>query len=112
MQEVIEVGADFVRALADGDANTAHGLLTSQLASNLAAGDLLAEFGALAEDLGGVTGIGEPMVILTDWPDMAEGDRAMVYVPIEGDVFSEAVTLTVSEVDSVLRVSSVAWGRP
>ena len=112
MQDVTEVGAEFVRALAAGDANAAHQLLTSPLASDVAASDLLAEFEALADELGGVTGIGEPMVILTEWPDMSEGDRAMVYVPLEGDMFSEAVTLKVSEIDNMLRVSSVEWGRP
>lgn len=112
MGDVTEVGAEFVGALAAGDANSAHQLLTSQLASDVAASDLLAEFEALADELGGVTGIGQAMVILTEWPDMAKEDRAMVYVPVEGDMFSEAVTLTLSEVDNTLRVSSVEWGRP
>lgn len=112
MQDVIKVGAEFVRMLSSGDADAAHELLASPLTSEVSAADLLAEFEVLAEELGGVTGIGEPMVILTEWPDMSEGDRAMVYVPLEGDMFSEAVTLKVSEVDNVLRVSSIEWGRP
>ena len=43
---------------------------------------------------------------------MSEDDRAMVYVPIEGDTFSEAVTFKVSEIESNFRVSSIEWGRP
>lgn len=112
MQDVIEVGTEFVRALAAGDATAAHEKLTGQLASDVTAADLLAEFEALAEDLGGVTGIGQAMVILTEWPGMSEDDRAMVYVPIEGDTFSEAVTLKVSEIDNNFLVSSIEWGRP
>lgn len=112
MQDVTEVSTEFVRALAAGDADAAHALLTPQLASEVAGSALLAEFDGLVDELGGVTGIGPAMVILTEWPDMSEGDRAMVYVPIEGDMFSEAVTLKVSETDNNLRVSSIEWGRP
>ena len=74
--------------------------------------ELSSQFASLAEDMGGVTGIGQAMVILEEWPEMSEDDRAMVYVPIEGDVFSEAITVRVSEIDNAVRISSIEWGRP
>jgi hypothetical protein len=78
----------------------------------VAATDLSLEFELLAKDMGGVTGIGEPMVILQEWPDMSANDRAMVYVPLEGDVFSEAITVIISQTDDALCISSIEWGRP
>lgn len=51
-------------------------------------------------------------MILKEWPDMLEIDRAMVYVPLEGDVYSEAITVTIANVDDALCVSSIEWGRP
>lgn len=112
MADVIETAAAFVRAIAAGDTDTAHKMLFHQLAVTVAASDLLAQFESLAADMGGVTGIGEPMMILDEWPEMSEEDRAMVYVPLEGDDFSEAITVTVSEYDHALRISSIEWGRP
>lgn len=112
MKDVLETAATFVRAIAAGDSDTAYKMLSSQLASDVTASYLLEQFQSLADDMGGVTGVGTPMVILEDWPGMSEGDRAMVYVPLEGDVFSEAVTLTVSEHDESIHISAVEWGRP
>jgi hypothetical protein len=112
MADVIETAAAFVHAISTGDTDTAHKMLSHQLASDVAASELLAEFEALAEDMGGVTGIGQPMVILETWPEMPEEDRAIVYVSLEGDVFSEAITVTVSEYDHALVISSIEWGRP
>lgn len=74
--------------------------------------ELSAEYSALADDMGGVTGIGEPMIILEDWPDKAADELAVVYVPLEGDVFSEAITVTVARSDDGLLISNVEWGRP
>ena len=87
-------------------------MLSGALGQSVTSGDLSEEFGALADDMGGVTGIGEPMVILEDWPDKAETDIAVVYVPLEGDMFSEAVTVTVAQSDDGLVISNVEWGRP
>jgi len=110
--EVVNAAATFVRAIAAGDTDAAHKMLSRPLSADVTAPDLLAEFQALADEMGGVTGIGEPMVILEEWPDMTADDRAMVYVPLEGDTFSEAITATVAEIDNALCISSIEWGRP
>lgn len=112
MDSVIDSAAAFVRAIAAGDADAAHKMLSSQLAADVAAPQLSTQFASLAQDMGGVTGIGQAMVILEEWPDMSAEDRAMVYVPLEGDEFSEAITVTVSERDGALCISSIEWGRP
>lgn len=112
MTDEIEFAATFARAIVDGDSNAAHEMLSADLGLALAATDLLSQFETLAEDMGGVTGVGTPMVILQEWPDMSPSDRAMIYVPLEGDVFSEAVTVTVSASDDVLCISGIEWGRP
>ena len=112
MTNVVETAAAFVRAIAAGETDTAHAMLVHQLSADVSASDLSTQFGSLAEDMGGISGIGQPTVILEEWPDMSEEDRAMVYVPLEGDEFSEAITVTVSEHDNALRISSIEWGRP
>ena len=112
MTDEIEFAATFARAIVGGDSEAAHGMLSADLGLALAATDLLSQFETLAEDMGGVTGVGTPMVILQEWPDMSPNDRAMVYVPLEGDVFSEAITVTVSAPDDALCISGIEWGRP
>ena len=112
MKDAIEAASAFVGAVAAGDAEAAHKMLSHEMAADLTAADLSTQFGALADDMGGVTGIGQATVILEEWPGMSEQDRAMVYVPLEGDEFSEAVTLTISASDDDLRISAIEWGRP
>jgi len=112
MTDVVEIAARFARALFAGDIDSGYELLSDELRGEVAATDLSSQFASLAEDMGGVTGIGQPMVILEEWPEMSADDRAMVYVPLEGDNFSEALTVKVSEIDNVVRISSIEWGRP
>ncbi len=112
MTEVIEIAAAFARALFSGDAKSAHALLSDDLRGEVEAVDLASQFALLSEDMGGVTGTGQPMVILEEWPDMSAEDRAMVYVPLEGDDFSEAITVRVSVINDVVRISNIEWGRP
>ena len=112
MNDVNRTAADFVRALASGEAGLAHEMLSEALRQATTTLNLSEQYALLAEDMGGVTGIGEPMVILEEWPDMSANDRAMVYVPLEGDVFSEAITVTVSAADEGLCISNIEWGRP
>jgi len=112
MSDVTDAAAKFVRQIVAGNTDAAHEILSDRLAADIAASDLLTHFAALSEDMGGVTGVGQPMVILEDWPEKSEEDRAIVYVPLEGDEFSEAITVTVSAQNGDLRISSIEWGRP
>ena len=112
MTDVTGFAAGFVRTISQGDAGSAHQMLSEALQQSTSAENLAEQYGLLADDMGGVNGIGQPTLILEEWPDMSAGDRAIVYVPLEGDVFSKAVTVTVSEVDDRLCVSNIEWGRP
>ncbi len=112
MSDVADAAGGFVRQNVAGNTEDAHRILSDRMAADTAASDLKAHFDALSNDMGGVTEVGQPMVILEDWPDKAEDDLAVVYVPLEGDVFSEAITLTVSKENDALRISSIEWGRP
>lgn len=112
MTEEVEIAARFAHALLAGNVDNAYELLSDELRDAVAAVELASQFASLAEDMGGVTAIGQPMVILEEWPEMSADDRAMVYVPLEGDEFSEAITVKVSATDSAMRISSIEWGRP
>ena len=112
MSDVVEVAAEFAHALASGDTSAAHNILSHELAAETTAAELSSHFESLAEDMGGVTGVGHPVVILEEWPDMSAHDQAMVYVPLEGDEFSEAITVTVSQIEDASCISSIEWGRP
>ena len=112
MTEEVEIAARFAQSLLAGNADNAYELLSDELRAELAVVDLSSQFTSLAEEMGGVTAIGQPMVILEEWPEMSADDRAMVYVPLEGDEFSEALTVKVSATDSAMRISSIEWGRP
>ncbi len=111
-EHLVEFAATFGKALHDGHFVAAHAMLTPALAGTTSAADLLEEYEVLAEDMGGVTGIGPPAVILEEWPGKGEQDLAMVYIPLEGDMFSEAATVTVAESGSGLCVAGIEWGRP
>ena len=87
-------------------------MLSDDLGLAVEATELSSQLEALAEDMGGITGIGTPMVMAQEWPDMTPNGRAIVYVPLEGDVFSEAITVSISEIDNGLRISKIEWGRP
>jgi hypothetical protein len=112
MTDVVEIASRFALALFAGNVDSAYELLSDDLRGDVAAADLSSQFASLAEDMGGVTGIGQAMVILEEWPEMSADDHAMVYVPLEGDDFSEAITVKVSEIDNAVRISSIEWGRP
>ena len=112
MSDVTNIAAAFARAIHAGETDAAHAMLSADCGRTVSASELADEYNVLAEDMGGVTRIGDATVILEDWPGKADADRAMVYVPLEGDVFSEAVTVTVSESGDEFRISGVEWGRP
>lgn len=68
-------------------------MLSADLRAATPATDLSAQFELLVGDMGGITGIGVPMVIVEKLPDMPANGRAMVHVPLEGDLFSEAIAV-------------------
>jgi len=49
---------------------------------------------------------------LEDWPDKPPDDLAVMYVVLNGDGFSEAVTLTLAQYGEEVLIRHLAWGRP
>jgi hypothetical protein len=49
---------------------------------------------------------------LKNWPGKQPGDLAVVYVALNGESFSEAVSLTLAEYGQEILDRLFAWGRP
>jgi hypothetical protein len=49
---------------------------------------------------------------LEDWPGRRAGDLAVVSVALNGDSFSEAVTLTLAQYGEDVLIRHLEWGRP
>ena len=112
MSQLIEKATAFVTAIVNGDAGKAHEMLISDLSGEISAADLTTQLDAIADDMGGITRVGDAAIILEEWPGKTESELAMVYVPLEGDVYSEAVTLTLAESGDELCIARIEWGRP
>jgi hypothetical protein len=50
--------------------------------------------------------------IVEGWPGKQPGDVAVVYVALNGESFSEAVTLTLAQYDEDTLIRDLEWGRP
>lgn len=112
MTQRTSTATEFANAIVNGQLDDAHKMLTAELARQLAPADLSAEYERLADDMGGVTGVGPAQEILQDWPDKADNEVSMVYVTLAGESWSEAITVTLAEVEGVLCISNIEWGRP
>ena len=49
---------------------------------------------------------------LMNWPGKQPGDLVDVYVALNGESFSEAVTLTLAEYGQEILIRHLEWGRP
>jgi hypothetical protein len=49
---------------------------------------------------------------LTNWPGKKPGDLAVVYVALNGESFSKAVTLALTEYGQEILIPHLEWGRP
>ena len=48
--------------------------------------------------------------VLDDWPDKRARDVVWVYVSLFGDNYVEAISVTVSEEDGIMRIRDLEWG--
>lgn len=109
-----DVAQHFATLIAQGDLASAIELLTDPGRSVHTPEAIKA---AVAAMLGGTTGpIRTVRVVeegtVEDWPGKQPGDVAIVYVALNGDGFSEAVTVTVVEQHGRHLISQLEWGRP
>ena len=49
---------------------------------------------------------------IENWPAKRANDIAVVYISLNGDNFSEAVTLTLAEDRNNVFIRDLVWGRP
>lgn len=111
---VIQTAERFGEAIIRGDFSAAHALLTPE-AQQAHSPDKLKS--AVAEML---TYAEEPLkrasvvpeATLTDWPGKRPGDVAWIYVALEGDSYSEAVSVVITDTPHGARIRALEWGRP
>jgi hypothetical protein len=106
------VALEFAKAIARGDAQLAHGMLSARLRSEFTPDELAAEYQEMISYGSGAPTILAVMTTLDSWPDKQPGDTEWVYVAIANDTYSEAVTVVVSKESSGLVIRSIEWGRP
>lgn len=109
-----EVPLAFGHAIARGDYEGAHSLLTKE-AQRLHPPETLKH--AVEE----MIAIGDGSIrqvelmeecTLENWRDKWNGDVGYVYVALTGDSFCEAVTVTLTTEDGQVRIRELEWGRP
>lgn len=106
-----QTAVEFARALLARDYASAHAMLTPAYQLVLPSDELRASF----EDIvppDWADGTVEHGQTMTEWPGKQPQDMAWVYVVIGGDVYSEAVTVVVSDQAGQPRVRDVEFGRP
>ncbi len=108
------VAEQFGRAIAEGDFETAHSLLTEGARTahppesmKQAVEDMIAVGNGPITDVDLVSECN-----LEDWPGKQEGDVGYVYVALTGDGFCEAVTVTLTSEAGRIRIRDLEWGRP
>jgi len=110
-----QIAVAFASALAQGDFERAHALLSPELRTRLSPAILSEELHAMYRGYadGEPTGIHyDEQFFMTEWPYKEPRDVGWAYVSIVGEGFVEAVTVIVTEVDGTLLIRTVEWGRP
>ena len=83
----------FARALAKGDFDQAHQLLSRGVRQTLSASELRKQYKEMTDYGGGPVTHVEVMEDMASWPGKQKADVAWVYVAMSGNNFSEAVTV-------------------
>jgi hypothetical protein len=114
MPTYTEVAKQFGDLIAKSDYPAAHALLTKEAQAVHTPDDFKAAVEGMTTYAPGPIQEVEVMedFILEDWPDKQEGDVAIAYVSLTGDGFCEAVTVTLVQQGSDLRIRHLEWGRP
>ncbi len=109
-----EVAQQFGDCIVRNDYTSAWSLLTMQLQSSTSPEAIEnAVITMTAHATGGiVTAQVMDDCVLADWPGKQARDLAVVYVALNGDCFSEAVSLTLAEVGDKILIRNLEWGRP
>ena len=102
----------FARALAARDYATAYAMGSSDYQRRLTLEQMRASFEAIVPPDWGAAGSVDVGHTMEDWPGKQASDVGWAYVSIGGDVYSEAITVIVTEENGALKVRDVEFGRP
>jgi hypothetical protein len=101
---------EFVRALAAGEVDRAHQMLSSGLRAALSPADLERQYEAVVGE--GPAAVVGATSLMDDWPGKVAADLGWVYAAIDCDVYSEAITVVITREDGETRIRQIEWGRP
>ena len=102
----------FAEALAQGDFDGAHALLSADAKLIFPPTELKNRYTQMTDyGIGPATDV-QVIQELASWPDRQPGDVCWVYVAISGATFSEAVTVIVARENGEDVIRSIEWGRP
>ena len=110
-----EVAVAFAAALVERDFTRARGLLAPALREQLSESALQEELTSMYRGYARSEPSRTCFVpdgTLETWPGKECGDLGWAHVSIEGEDFSEAVSVLVSDVEGVPMIREVEWGRP
>ena len=105
-----QAALEFARALATGEPERAHRMLSSALSATLSPADLKRQYEAMVGE--GPAAVVDVMSVIDDWPGKVADDLGWVHVAIDCDVYSEAITVVVTSEDDEIRIREIEWGRP
>jgi hypothetical protein len=110
---------EFAKCLAGGDFEGAHKMLSPELQSEYSAAGLKAKYDRMTAYVGAPSQATEIEVMNTmdEFPGKEGNDLGWAYVSIagphpQGGMWSEAVTVVVTERDGELLIRELVWGRP
>jgi hypothetical protein len=106
------VGLKFASALAGRDYSTAYAMTSSDYQRSTTLDEMRAAFEAIVPPEWQTVGPVEVAHVMETWPAKQPSDVGWVYLSIGGDVYSEAVTVVVTEEADKLKVRTVVFGRP
>lgn len=115
MKAYEEVAVDFAKALVEGSWEKARGFLVPVLQAQWPAQRLAEAFKSMYEGYadGPARSVHfDPQFSMAAWPAKQSGDIGWTYVSIQGDEFTEAVTVVVASSESGLAIRDIEWGRP
>lgn len=102
----------FATALTDGEYETAHDMLSSDMQQKYTAEALGNAFEAMVKYGGSPAKVDGFVETMEDWPDRKADEVGWAYVSISGDDYAEAVTVIVSADNYGMSISNIEWGRP
>ena len=107
----VTVALDFAQALVARDFAGAYAMTSSEYQRRMRIDAMQAALEAMVPvdwDDASVA----PGLTMDTWPDKQPDDVGWVYVSIGGDVYSEAVTVVVTQEGGTMRIRDVEFGRP